>query len=94
VAEDQAGALVCLAAVIIDTELALIAYHASVPDHALRSDARWLLSVHILHEVIRRGARVVLVESGPLSLESGLEYYQRRLGFTVVSLRSRRGAVA
>lgn len=89
VAEDADDGLIGVGAVVIDTDVAVVAYHASVPGHPLRSDARWVLWADVIREALRRHARVILVESGPLSLDDGLVYFQRRLGFGVYNLKLR-----
>ena len=83
------GELISLCVMPVDQEAALIAYHVSVPGHEQTSNGRWLLSLHLINECIRRGARHLLIETSPMDIDSGLEYFQRRLGFSVYNLRLR-----
>jgi hypothetical protein len=79
--------LISVCVMAVDDEAALITYHVSLPDHEQTSNGRWLLSLHLINECIRRGARMLLIETSPLDIEPGLEYFQRRLGFSVYNLR-------
>lgn len=90
--EDADGRLINLCVLVVDGYAALVAYHVSLPDHPHTSPARWLASLHVINETIRRGARVLVVESSALDLDSGLAFFQARLGYQVVNLRLRRGA--
>jgi hypothetical protein len=93
VAQDRDGGLINLCVAVIDVDVALIAYHVSLPGHPEMSNGRYMMSLHLINECIRRGARLLLIETSPLDLDPGLAYYQRRLGFTVCNLRVRHDAL-
>lgn len=83
--KDADGNTIAIAAVIVSGRTSLLLFHHS-NDSEHTAVARYALTMHILTTLIEREVEVMLVGSA-LTLEPGLRYFQRRLGFVPVNVR-------
>ena len=82
------GSILGLAAVEVDDRAALLVFQHGIPDADLASPARYALSVCAIEALIADGVTTLLVGT-TVRLDSGLQYFQRRLGFGLWHVRTR-----
>lgn len=85
-AEDPAGSTLAMTVVIADVECAYLAYFIAMEPSRPHSLARYALSADLVERLIRRDVRILLVE-GTLWASTGVQYFQRRLGFEPYNIR-------
>ena len=84
-AVDAAGKVIALAAVEVDLHCARLVFLRSVGgEHG--GPARYALSLHVIHSLIDRHVRLLIV-GGAVRLAPGLQYFQQRLGFEIFNVR-------
>lgn len=84
-AVDAAGDVIALAVLEVDVRCARLVYLRAV-GRELGGPARYALSLHVIHSLIDRRVRLLLV-GGAVRLAPGLQYFQQRLGFGIFNLR-------
>jgi hypothetical protein len=89
VARDADDATEVIALTSVDGTFARLDLMLSAPDREA-GPARYLLSAHLVGELIERGVRHLAVDTA-LWLDAGLRHFQRLLGFEPMTLEFRRG---